>query len=182
MEQLRPTSRTPLSTLSLDQTRQFGQKPTMDQVGKAFETLFMQTMMKSMRDAQIEGGLLDSEHSKPFQSMLDGIYSEMSVKTTKLGLSEAINRQFSPKNGQKAAAVTPNQTASLSDAQADVLSGGATAGLPGKLPSGLSTFPTSDLVSSLTAQQGANIGTNRLSSLPMSAPPHKGTPRFMNGN
>ena len=182
MEQLRPTSRTPLSTLSLDQTRQYGQKPTMDQVGKAFETLFMQTMMKSMRDAQIEGGLLDSEHSKPFQSMLDGLYSEMSVKTTKLGLSEAINRQFSPKNGQKAASVTQNQLATLSGSQADALSGGVTAGLGANLPSGVNGFSTSDLASSLSAQQGANIRTNRLSSLPMSAPPQRGASKFMNGN
>ena len=182
MEQLRTTSRTPLSNLSLDQTRQYGQKPTMDQVGKAFETLFMQTMMKSMRDAQIEGGLLDSEHSKPFQSMLDGIYSELSVKTTKLGLSEAINRQFSPKNGQKPAAITQNQLATLSGAQADALSGGAIGGLGGNLASGVSAFPTSDLASSLTAQQGANVRTNRLSSLPMSAPPQRGAPKFMNGN
>ena len=181
MEQLRPISRTPLSTLSLGQTRQYGQKPTMDQVGKAFETLFMQTMMKSMRDAQIEGGLLDSEHSKPFQSMLDGIYSEMSVKTTKLGLSEAINRQFTPKNGQKAAPVSPAQLATLSAAQAEALSGGAVSGLGGNLSSGVSAFPTSDLASSLSAQKSASIKTNRLSSLPISAPAQRSAPKFLNG-
>ena len=181
MEQLRPISRTPLSSLSLDQTRQYGQKPTMDQVGKAFETLFMQTMMKSMRDAQIEGGLLDSEHSKPFQSMLDGIYSEMSVKTTKLGLSEAINRQFAPKNGQKAAPVSPAQLATISAAQAEALSGGAVSGLGGNLSSGVSAFPTSDLASSLSAQKSASIKTNRLSSLPISAPAQRSAPKFLNG-
>ena len=181
MAELRPVSRTPLSTLSLDQTRQYGQKPTMDQVGKAFETLFMQTMMKSMRDAQIEGGLLDSEHSKPFQSMLDGIYSEMSVKTTKLGLSEAINRQFAPKNGQRAATVSKSQLATLSAAQSEALSGGAISGLGGNLSTGSGAFPTSDLASSLSAQQGANAKTNRLSTLPISTPAQRSAPKLLNG-
>ena len=182
MEQLRPASRTPLSNLSLDQTRQYGQKPTMDQVGKAFETLFMQTMMKSMRDAQIEGGLLDSEHSKPFQSMLDGIYSEMSVKTTKLGLSEAINRQFSPKNGQKAPPASQNQLSTVIPTQPDGLPFGSIGGLGGNLTSGFGAFPTSDLVSSLSAQKGADMRTNRLSSLPMSAPPQRSISKFKNGD
>lgn len=169
MEQLRPGSRTPLSSLSLDQSRQYGQKPTMDQVGKAFETLFMQTMMKSMRDAQIEGGILDSEHSKPFQSMLDGIYSEMSVKTTKLGLSEAINRQFTPKNGAKTPIEAQAQQAVLSAAQTAALSGNALSGIGGA-SSGLSAFPISDLGASLSAQQSANLKTTRPSSLPINAP------------
>ena len=154
----------------------------MDQVGKAFETLFMQTMMKSMREAQIEGGLLDSEHSKPFQSMLDGIYSEMSVKTTKLGLSEAINRQFAPKNGQKAAPVSQHQLATLSAAQAEALSSAAIGGIGGNLSSGVSAFPTSDLTSSLSAQQSANIKTNRQSSLPISRPAQRVAPNFLNGD
>ena len=182
MEQLRPESRTPLSSLSLDQTRQYGQKPTMDQVGKSFETLFMQTMMKSMRDAQIEGGLLDSEHAKPFQSMLDGIYSELSVKTTKLGLAEAINRQFAPKNAANGRVTPQTQQATLSAAQAAALSGNAAVGTGETSPAGLNAFPTSDLVASLSAQQGANLKTIRSSSLPMSAVAPKAAQKFMTGD
>lgn len=182
MEQLRPDARTPLSSLSLDQTRQYGQKPTMDQVGKAFETLFMQTMMKSMRDAQIEGGLLDSEHSKPFQSMLDGIYSEMSVKTTKLGLSEAINRQFSPKNGAKPPAGIQSQQASLSAAQSMALSGNAVTGIGGSFSTGPNPFPTSDLAASLSAQQGASLKTVRPMSLPNNAPNNGLSRKFVTGD
>ena len=92
-----------LSSLSLDQSKQFGKKPTMKQAGEAFESLFMQTMMKSMRDAKIEGGLFDDEGEKQFQSMLDNLYSEMAVKKTKLGLGDAIARQFEPKTAKSGA-------------------------------------------------------------------------------
>lgn len=127
MDALPPRATTPLSSLTLDQNRQFGRKATMDQVGKAFETLFMQTIMKSMRDAQIEGGLFDNESAKPFQSMLDGAYSELAVKTTKLGLAEAIDRQFSPKTGSKATGLIPAKTVALTSEQADTLTQGLSA-------------------------------------------------------
>lgn len=127
MEALPPRAPAPLNSLSLDQSRQFGRKATMDQVGKAFETLFMQTIMKSMRDAQIEGGLFDSEYSKPFQSMLDGAYAELSVKRTNLGLAEAINRQFSPKTGSRATGLMPSTPVALTGEQADALAQGLSA-------------------------------------------------------
>jgi flagellar protein FlgJ len=181
MDQLAPTSRTPLSSLSLDQSRQYGQKPTMNQVGKAFETLFMQTMMKSMRDAQLEGGLLDSEHEKPFQSMLDGIYSEMSVKKTNLGLAEAINRQFAPKTGPKVSAGAQAQQASLTAAQTAALSSGLQTGTKGEGFAGVNALPTSDLAASLTAQQGMSFKTVRQPGLPIGNPAQKLAPKFMTG-
>ena len=161
MEQIRPNSRTPLSSLTLDQARQSGQKPTMDQVGKAFESVFMQSMMKSMRDAQIEGGLLENEHSKPFQSMLDGLYSEMAVKRTNLGLAEAIKRQF--------AAQTVSNLGAASETRQNVLnasrSTAGSAGLPlgGGVASstGDRALPISDLAGSLAAQQSASVRSSR---------------------
>lgn len=182
MDQIATTSRSPLSSLSLDQTRQYGQKPTMNQVGKAFETLFMQTMMKSMRDAQVEGGLLDSEHEKPFQSMLDGIYSEMSVKKTNLGLAEAINRQFAPKTGPKAAAGVQAQQATLTAAQLAALSTGMQTGNGADGIAGKNIYPTNDLAASLTAQQGMSFKTSRQPSLPMGNPAQKIAPKFMTGD
>jgi flagellar protein FlgJ len=146
MDTLPARSTAPLSSLSLDQSRHFGRKATMDQVGKAFETLFMQTIMKSMRDAQIEGGLFDNEASKPFQSMLDGAYSELSVKTTKLGLAEAINRQFSPKNGPNATGLMPITPVALTSEQAGAL----TQGLSASAAAGQS-LSTKSLVSGLPA-------------------------------
>lgn len=182
MDQIRPNSRSALSSLSLDQSRQYGQKPTMDQVGKAFETLFMQTMLKSMRDAQIEGDLLDSEHSKPFQSMLDGIYSEMSVKRTNLGLAEAINRQFSPKNSGSPSRGAGGPEAALYAARASAMSGSLPTGIGGSPVSGARSFPISDLTTSLANQQGANLKTTRPLNVPMAAPTRTNGTKLMTGD
>jgi Rod binding domain-containing protein len=82
--------------LTLDQARTVGKKPTLEQAGKAFETLFLQTMMKSARDAKLDDGLLNNEAEKPFISMLDNAYSELATKNLRLGIAEAVTRQFSP--------------------------------------------------------------------------------------
>lgn len=84
------------SKMSLDDARGAGKKPTLDQASKAFETLFLQMIMKSMREAQLSEGILDSEESKPFQSMLDSAYSELMSKNMRLGLSDSITKQLSP--------------------------------------------------------------------------------------
>jgi len=81
---------------SIDQTKAFGRKPTLDQAGKAFETLFLQTIMKSMREAALSEGLLDGNTQKPFESMLDHAYADKASKNINLGLAEAITRQFTP--------------------------------------------------------------------------------------
>lgn len=151
METLPTRATAPLSSLSLDQSRQFGHKTTMDQVGKAFETLFMQTIMKSMRDAQIEGGILDNEESKPFQSMLDGAYSELSVKTTKLGLAEAINRQFSTKTGSKATGLMPIKAVDLTGSQAEALTLGLTTSAAAGQNLAVKTLVSSGLSAGFTA-------------------------------
>ena len=155
MDALPPRSTGPLNSLSLDQSRQYGHKSTMDQVGKAFETMFMQTILKSMRDAQIEGGLLDSEHSKPFQSMLDGAYSELSVKTTKLGLAEAINRQFAPKTGSKATGLMPVDPVKLTSSQADALAGGLSASVAAGQSLGIRSIAASNMPAGLAASRTA---------------------------
>jgi flagellar protein FlgJ len=155
MEPLPVRATAPLSSLSLDQSRQFGRKATMDQVGKAFETLFMQTIMKSMRDAQIEGGILDNEQAKPFQSMLDGAYSELSVKTTKLGLAEAINRQFAPKAGPKASGLASASPVNLTGGQMDALTAGLSASVAAGQTLGLKSSQGAGLPTSLAAPRMA---------------------------
>ena len=81
---------------SIDQTKAIGRKPTLEQAGKAFETLFLQTIMKSMREAALSEGLLDGNTQKPFESMLDHAYADKASKNINLGLAEAITRQFTP--------------------------------------------------------------------------------------
>lgn len=81
---------------SLDQTKAVGRKPTLDQAGKAFEALFLQTIMKSMREAKLGDGIFDGDAQKPFEAMLDHAYSDKAAKNLRLGLAEAITRQFTP--------------------------------------------------------------------------------------
>jgi len=182
MDQIRPSASTPLSSLSLDQSRQAGKKPTMDQVGKAFESLFMQSMMKSMRDAQIEGGLLESEHSKPFQSMLDGLYSEMAVKRTNLGLADAIKRQFLARSESKGEAVDGAQQAALSAARSSAISGGLQMGVGGSSSALRDPLPMSDLSSNLAAQQAAGLRTTRSASNHINIPRALVAPKFSTGD
>ena len=83
--------------MSIDEARQYGSKVTLKQAGKAFEGLFLQTIMKSMREAQLSDGLFDNEAEKTFLPMLDQAYTDAANKRLNLGLGEAIERQFSPK-------------------------------------------------------------------------------------
>jgi flagellar protein FlgJ len=100
-----------LSSLTLDQSKQFGKKATLSQAGEAFEALFMQTIMKTMREAKIDDGLFSNEAEKPFQSMLDGLYSELTVKKMDLGIGKAIERQFTPNKPREADPLFPKQNA-----------------------------------------------------------------------
>ena len=85
---------------NIELSRAVGQKPTLTQAGAAFEALFLQTIMKAMREAKLDEGIFDSDAQKPFESMLDNAYSDKAAKNMKLGLAEAITRQFSS-NGRK---------------------------------------------------------------------------------
>ena len=82
--------------MSLEDARASGKKPTLEQASKAFEGFFLQMIMKSMREAQLSEGLLDSEDAKPFQSMLDSAYAEIMSKNMRLGIAESLNRQLAP--------------------------------------------------------------------------------------
>jgi len=83
--------------LTIDEARQFGSKVSLKQAGKAFEGLFLQTIMKTMREAQLDYGLFDNEAEKTFQPMLDKAYVDSASKKLNLGFGDAIERQFSPK-------------------------------------------------------------------------------------
>ncbi len=107
MDALKLQASAATDSLSLEQARGYGKKATLHQAGKAFEGLFMHTMMKAMREAQIEGGLFESEAEKPFRTMLDQAYSDLAVKNMRLGIAESIERQFSPKTQSKAGQDVP---------------------------------------------------------------------------
>jgi flagellar protein FlgJ len=68
-------------------------KAAIKEAAKQFEALFMQQLMKSMREATMSSGLADNEGTKLGTEMLD---SQLALKMTGLpgGLADAIARQL----------------------------------------------------------------------------------------
>jgi flagellar protein FlgJ len=73
-------------------------KAAIRETAKQFEALFMQQLMKSMREATLSSGMLDNEGTKLGNEMLDSQYA---AKMTGLpgGLTDAIARQLERQTG-----------------------------------------------------------------------------------
>ena len=86
----------PLATLRSAAARD--PKAAIQEAAKQFEGLFMQELMKSMRQATMSSGMLDNAGTQLGTEMLD---SQMATKMTGLkgGLSEAIARQLERQMG-----------------------------------------------------------------------------------
>jgi len=75
----------------------------LKQVAQQFEMVFLNMMMKSMRDATPQDGMMDSEQTKLFTGMLDQqLAQEMSKRG--VGLADVMVRQLS---GQQPAVAAP---------------------------------------------------------------------------
>ena len=97
------------SAQSLDKLRaQAKQSP--DQALKAaaqqFETVFMNMMLKSMRDATPQDGMFDSEQTKMFTGMLDQQLAQ-NMSSRGVGLADAMVKQLSRSLGSSAPAALP---------------------------------------------------------------------------
>ena len=73
---------------------------------KQFEALFLQMVMKSMRDATPASSLMDSEQTKMYQSLLDQQMALNMSQSRGAGLSEVIYRQLGGKDAPAAAVPT----------------------------------------------------------------------------
>lgn len=69
---------------------------------KQFEALFLNMVMKSMRDATPQDGPMDSDQSRTFTSMLDQQMSQ-NMASRGIGLADALVRQMSGTTGAHAA-------------------------------------------------------------------------------
>jgi flagellar protein FlgJ len=72
-------------------------------VSRQFETLFVNMLMKSMRDASPQDGMMDNEQTKTFTSMLDQQLSQAMSKRG-IGLADVMAKQLSKGSGSAAAA------------------------------------------------------------------------------
>lgn len=68
------------------------------QAAKQFEAVFTQMMMKSMRDATMSGGLIESDQQKMFNGMLDDQLAQTLASNKGIGLADMMLKQLS-KNG-----------------------------------------------------------------------------------
>ncbi|MBD3634974.1 MAG: flagellar assembly peptidoglycan hydrolase FlgJ [Methylophaga sp.] len=89
------------------------EEQTLRQVAGQFESLFVNMMLKSMRQASLAEGLFDSEQSKMYQDMADQqLASDLSMRGG-LGLQDVIMRQLGGARYANSAEAVPGQTFSI---------------------------------------------------------------------
>ncbi|HTJ03759.1 MAG TPA: flagellar assembly peptidoglycan hydrolase FlgJ [Caldimonas sp.] len=110
-------------------------KAAIRETAKQFEALFMQQLMKSMREATVSSGMLDNEGTKLGTEMLDAQYA---AKMSGLpgGLAEAIARQLERQLGSGAGDVpvarAPSSAAGAASNASNASSASAAAPLSGR--------------------------------------------------
>jgi peptidoglycan hydrolase FlgJ len=87
-------------------------KQAIKEVAKQFESLFMQELMKSMRQATMSSGMLDNEGTKLGTEMMDTEYAGK-MSGLKGGLADAIERQLARQMGLASPAQRQTQTTPL---------------------------------------------------------------------
>src|SRR6202162_4337372 len=97
---------------------------------KQFEAMFLNIVMKSMRDATPQDGPFDSEQSKQFTAMLDQQMSQ-SLAQRGVGLAEVLVRQLTVNKGKAALDAAQGTDANADDAAAADTGLGASAGIAG---------------------------------------------------
>jgi flagellar protein FlgJ len=79
----------------LRQSAREGAPEALQKAATQFEAMFMNMMLKSMRDASPQEGMLDNQQSKMFTTMLDQQTSQNLAKRG-VGLADMLIRQLSP--------------------------------------------------------------------------------------
>ena len=80
---------------SLKRQARAGDPAATKEIARQFESLFMQMVLKSMRDAVPREGLFDSQASRLYESLHDQQLSLSLGRGRGLGLAELIERQMS---------------------------------------------------------------------------------------
>jgi flagellar protein FlgJ len=75
-----------------------------------FEALFLQMVLKSMRDATPKEGLFDNDQTRLYESLLDQQMSQVLASKGGTGLAKVIESQLS-RNAEAAVSVEPNSAA-----------------------------------------------------------------------
>ncbi|RZT09009.1 flagellar protein FlgJ [Duganella sp. CF402] len=95
---------------SLKQSARAGSPEALKTAATQFEAMFVNMMLKSMRDATPQDGMLDSSQTKTFQTMLDQQTSQNIAKKG-IGLADMLVRQLSAKTDAAALGIGNDGTA-----------------------------------------------------------------------
>ncbi|MDY0962515.1 flagellar assembly peptidoglycan hydrolase FlgJ [Massilia sp. CFBP9026] len=159
------TAKLALDTNSLNGLRQSakdGSPAAMKEAATQFEAMFINMMMKSMRDATPQEGLMDNQQTKTFTTMLDQQTSQNLAKRG-VGLADVLVRQLSSQQmGQQALAIG-----------ADGVSAGAAAGAAGVTAPGMKGLPTA-MNAAAMYQNGAMAGSAASKAPPLAATTESG--------
>ncbi|RNF32531.1 flagellar rod assembly protein FlgJ [Massilia aurea] len=159
------TAKLALDTNSLNGLRQSakdGSPAAMKEAATQFEAMFINMMMKSMRDATPQEGLMDNQQTKTFTTMLDQQTSQNLAKRG-VGLADVLVRQLSSQQmGQQALAIG-----------ADGVSAGAAAGAAGATAPGMKGLPTA-MNAAAMYQNGAMAGSSASKAPPLAATTESG--------
>ena len=79
----------------------------LGKVAQQVEAMFLQMMLKSMRDASLGDGIFDSNEGKMYQDMFDKQIALDMSKHQNVGIGELLMRQLTQKNGMDNAARVP---------------------------------------------------------------------------
>nr|WP_315253671.1 flagellar assembly peptidoglycan hydrolase FlgJ [uncultured Duganella sp.] len=88
----------------LKQSARAGAPEALKTASTQFEAMFVNMMLKSMREATPQDGMMDSQQSKTFQTMLDQQTSQNIAKKG-IGLADMLVRQLSKQTDQQALAL-----------------------------------------------------------------------------
>jgi flagellar protein FlgJ len=102
-------------------------------VSRQFEAVFLHMLLKSMRDATPKDGLMDSDQTRAYTSMLDQQMAQ-SLSAKGIGLADVMLRQLARNRASVAGAPAQPAAANVSAAETTP----ATASNPGKVKSGAS--------------------------------------------
>jgi peptidoglycan hydrolase FlgJ len=127
-------------------------KQALKGAAQQFEALFMNMLMKSMRDATPQDGMFDSEQTRMFQGMLDQQMAQAMAKRG-IGLAEVMVKQLSAGQIQDAA-----RTAAMGAAGATGSLQAQSADLDNAVP--LTPVPPSANAASLTAPVVSGAGSS----------------------
>lgn len=92
----------------------------IEEVAEQFESLFVQMMLKSMREATIEGGLFDSKQMEHYQSMFDQQISLDLSSHGGMGLSDVLVEQLGGSKPLVETPENPQPVVSFTSVQEDV--------------------------------------------------------------